>query len=90
MKTPGLMLDGNAAAGLLASVFAFDATMAVVTCATCGNSGPIAELHLYGTPTAAVLRCGACDAVNIRLLETDATIRLDVSGVARLDIDLSN
>lgn len=79
-------LDGNAAAGRLDQVFAFDATLAVVTCRSCGNVGPLAELKLYGGETGLVLRCRRCEAVNIRLLETDRVINLDASGVSRLMI----
>jgi hypothetical protein len=79
-------LDGNAAAGRLSQVFAFDATLAVVTCRHCAKAGPLAELQLYGGETGLVLRCRRCEAVNIRLLETDRVTNLDLSGVSRLVI----
>lgn len=90
MKTAEVMLDGNAAAGLLASIFAFDVTMAIVTCASCYKSGPVAELRLYGTAAAAVLRCARCETVNMRILEIDTMFKIDLSGVARLDIARPN
>ena len=79
-------LDGNAAAGRLNAVFAFDATVAVVTCRYCAKAGPLATLQLYGGETGLVLRCRRCEAVNIRLLETDRVTNLDLSGVSRLMI----
>jgi hypothetical protein len=79
-------LDGNAAAGRLNQVFAFDATLAVVTCRYCDNSGPLAKLQLYGGETGMVLRCRRCEGVNIRLLQTDRAINLDLSGASRLTI----
>ena len=36
MDETELRLDGNAAAGLLAEVFAFEITAAELTCASCG------------------------------------------------------
>lgn len=66
-------LDGNAAAGELSGVFALDVTTAVVTCAGCGTTGPLAEAMLYRT----VLRCPACDSVLLRY----ARGHMDMRGV---------
>lgn len=86
MRDDSIVLDGNAASGALQSLFAFDATMAIIRCGSCGASGPLAELRFFGSPHAMVLRCRHCDAVNIRLLETTHTINLDLAGTARIDI----
>jgi hypothetical protein len=86
MNDDAMVLDGNAAAGALESLFAFDVTMAIVRCGECSASGPLAELRFFGSPQAMVLRCRHCDAVNIRLLETDRTINLDLAGTARIEI----
>ena len=64
------VLDGNAAAGALQALFAFDVTTAIVRCGNCDATGPLAKLRFYGSPQAMVLRCRACGEVNIRLLET--------------------
>jgi hypothetical protein len=80
------MLDGNAAAGSVGRCFSFDVTMAIVTCGACGIERPFAELRMYGGPQAMVLRCSGCESINIRLLETDKSINLDMSGVARVEI----
>jgi hypothetical protein len=79
-------LDGNAAAGPLAALFAFDVTTAIVHCGNCDVSGPLAELRFYGSPQAMVLRCRSCGEVNLRLLETDRTINLDLTGAARIRV----
>src|SRR5919201_1854817 len=50
-------LDGNAAAGPLAELFAVELTAAVVTCAGCSNSAPLAAYDLYADAPALVLRC---------------------------------
>ncbi|MFA6115265.1 MAG: DUF6510 family protein [Sphingomonas sp.] len=86
MTDDTMVLDGNAAAGALGSLFAFDVTMAIVRCGNCNASGPLAELRFFGSPQAMVLRCRHCDEVNIRLLETGRTINLDLSGAARIEI----
>jgi hypothetical protein len=79
-------LDGNAAAGRLGQLFAFDVTLATITCGGCARQGPLAELRLYGRDAALVLRCRYCDAVNVRLLESGAAINLDLSGCALVSI----
>ncbi len=86
MNDDAMVLDGNAAAGALGSLFAFDVTMAIVRCGECGEAGPLAEIRFFGSPRAMVLRCRHCDAVNIRLLETERTINLDLAGAARIEI----
>nr|WP_294167212.1 DUF6510 family protein [uncultured Sphingomonas sp.] len=77
-------LDGNAAAGPLTTVFAVDMTRSVVVCAGCGREDALATLRLYGRQNAMVLRCPACEAVNLRLLDTGTTTHLDVRGCSRL------
>jgi hypothetical protein len=86
MSDDVMVLDGNAAAGALGSLFAFDVTTAIVRCGSCDASGPLAELKFYGSPQAMVLRCRNCGEVNVRLLETGSTINLDLRGAARIDI----
>ena len=79
-------LDGNAAAGRLGQLFAFDVTVALITCGGCGKDGPLAELRLYGPGAGLVLRCPECDAVLIRMLETERWTSFDLSGAARITI----
>ena len=62
-------LDGNAAAGTLGDLFAFDITMAVSTCATCRDARRIAELRASGRPRhRVVLRLLWCRAAPPRAL----------------------
>ena len=79
-------LDGNAAAGALEALLAFDVTTAIVRCGACDASGPLAELRFYGSPRAMVLRCRTCGEVNLRLLETDRAVNLDLRGTDRIEI----
>jgi hypothetical protein len=74
-------LDGNAAAGPLSDVFAREVTMAMVTCAACGNCGPLGAAMLYGETMGQIVRCTACDAMLLGCTETPAGIRLDMRGV---------
>jgi hypothetical protein len=74
----GTSLDGNAAAGALGELFAFDVTMAVTTCATCGDRRPIAELRAYLDAPGVVLRCASCGAAQIRLVRSGDRAWLDV------------
>jgi len=74
-------LDGNAAAGALAEVFAPEMTVAVTTCATCGDSRAVGELHADLKAPGLVLRCAACNAVQARLVRSDGRAWLDLRGI---------
>jgi hypothetical protein len=79
-------LDGNVTAGGLADFFAFDATTAITTCATCRHRHPIATLRAYVQAPGMVLRCASCNAVQIRLVRGTREGWLDVRGVDMLAI----
>ena len=66
-------LDGNATAGELADIFAFDATTAITTCATCRHTHPVATLRAYLQAPGMVLRCASCDAVQLRFVRSPRT-----------------
>ena len=57
-----LRLDGNAAAGLLQELFAFEITTAITICEGCGRASPVGALLFYGQHLGAVLRCPAAEA----------------------------
>ena len=77
-------LDGNVTAGDLTDIFAFDATTAVTTCATCRATHPIATLRAYLRAPGMVLRCASCDAVQIRLVRSPRRAWLDLRGIDML------
>ena len=79
-------LDGNVTAGDLADIFAFDATTATTTCATCRHTHPIATLRAYVQAPGMVLRCASCDAVQIRLVRAPQRGWLDLRGIDMLAI----
>jgi predicted RNA-binding Zn-ribbon protein involved in translation (DUF1610 family) len=79
------MLDGNAAAGPLAELFAIELTEIIMTCASCGSAAPMGAHMLYADAPALVLRCPSCGAVVLRYSNARDRLRLDVSGVAMLE-----
>jgi Zn finger protein HypA/HybF involved in hydrogenase expression len=82
----GTALDGNSAGGALAAVFAFEATTAVVTCASCHQANPMATLDAYGRGPGLVLRCPSCHEVQVRLVSSPTRAWLDVRGVELIEI----
>jgi hypothetical protein len=76
------MLDGNAAAGLLSEVFAFEATAARTTCVGCARTMPMGELRLYAIELGAILRCPSCDEAVVRVARTPRGLWLDLKGAA--------
>lgn len=92
MRTDELRLDGNALAGALRDLFAFEATAAEATCARCGMSGPIGTLLVYAHGMGAVARCPGCDAPMLRMARRDvrsrATCWFEMTGVSRLRVSL--
>jgi Family of unknown function (DUF6510) len=79
-------LDGNAAAGTLGDLFAFDATTAVSTCATCGDTRLVAELLAFMDAPGMVLRCATCSAVQLRLVRSGDRAWVDLRGIRVLEI----
>jgi hypothetical protein len=76
-----LRLDGNAAAGLLGELFAFEITTATAVCDGCDRASPIGALPLYGHQMGSVLRCPACDQVLLALTRPHDEWWLDLRGV---------
>jgi hypothetical protein len=79
-------VDGNASAGDLADIFAFDATTAVTTCATCRHAHTVATLRAYLRAPGMVLRCASCDAVQMRFVRAPQHVWLDLRGIDMLEI----
>src|SRR5260370_37279513 len=70
MDETQLRLDGNAAAGMLREVFAYDLSAARGACASCRAIGQIGSQHLYMYPLSpgAVLRCQFCQDILMLLV----------------------
>jgi hypothetical protein len=80
-----LRLDGNAAAGILREVFAFEVTTAIGTCDGCGAADAVGAVHVYES-AGTVLRCPHCDAVLMRLVRDGTRLWIDVRGVRSLEL----
>ena len=79
-------LDANAAAGPLAELFTVVLTVAVATCAGCGNSAPLAVHPLYADSPALVVRCPSCSGVILRYASSGGRLRLDLTGARLLTV----
>ena len=73
-------LDGNAAAGALADLFAVDLTEARSHCASCGTTSMLGAHHLYADAPALVLRCPSCTDVVLRFAAQPGRLVLDLRG----------
>ena len=83
-----LRLDGNAAAGSLGELFAFDVTTAVAVCDECGSSSPVGALLLYDQALGTVLRCPGCAHLMLCATRIRGIVRLDLRGMRSLRVDL--
>ena len=79
-------LDGNAAAGALADLFAVDITSARSRCASCGTTSMLGAHHLYADAPALVLRCPHCTDVVLRYARQEERILLDLRGAQLIAI----
>jgi hypothetical protein len=87
----GAPFDGNASAGDLGDVFNFDTTMAVTTCAVCGDTRPMAELHTYMWAPGVVLRCATCENVQIRHVRSaDGRAWMEMTGVRVMQLPIAS
>ena len=83
-------LDGNAAAGQIASLVSLDVTTVTGRCAGCGATGLLAEARMYGPAPGLVLRCPACEAVLLRIVEGAGRAWMDLRGLAYLQTPLAD
>jgi uncharacterized protein DUF6510 len=84
-----LMLDGNALAGMLFDVFGSDVTASSCECAACGNHAELGSLLAFTQAPGAVLRCSACQAVAMRVVERSDAYYVETRGLAWLRIERS-
>lgn len=78
-------LDGNAIAGLLYDVFGGEMTTATGVCAACGSTRQVAELRVYLRAPGTVVRCPACGAVLIVIVERRGINCVDLRGLSSLE-----
>ena len=82
-----LMLDGNAAGGLLNEIFSMEMTASPAQCAHCGNVGELGSLLAFMHGEGAVLRCPVCKNVVMRIVQTPHAIYLDLQGATYLRLE---
>jgi hypothetical protein len=80
-----LVLDGNAAAGILHSVYGIELTTAVGTCDGCGAAGPVGAVRLYRA-AGLVLRCPHCDGVLMKIVAAGERTWIDARGLQTLEL----
>ena len=79
-------LDGNAIAGPLSEIFGADMTMASGRCGGCGDVSPLAMAIVYLKPNAYIVRCHVCDTMLIMVVESRASIAIEIEGLDSLVI----
>ena len=79
-------IDGNALAGQLSDLFAFDLTSAIGRCVNCGTSGMIGAAMVYVATPGIVARCPHCNAVLATIVESDDKIWLSLAGVSAIEV----
>ena len=77
-------LDGNAIGGLLIEVFGAELTNATGTCGSCGATGPVAETVVFLGGPGVVVRCRACEAVLVVIVEKNGLRCVDLQGLSAL------
>lgn len=75
-------LDANAVAGMLEELFGTDMTTADTRCDACGREGEVGTLLAFTNAPGVVLRCPACSAVMLRMVETPRGMLLEAKGLA--------
>ena len=85
-----MKLDGNAVAGTLEQMFAFEVTTGIGTCANCGAVGAVGAASVYSQAPGIVVRCPACESVLLRLASDEGGSRywLEMTGVRSLEVRL--
>ena len=80
------VVDGNAAAGMLADVFAGDVTSIVGVCAGCGSIAPLAEAVVEIDEVAAIIRCRGCTHTLATVLRGEAGTRIVIGMLRELEV----
>jgi hypothetical protein len=86
MDDSDLRLDGNAVAGLFMELLQVEMTEAATTCAHCGGTWQFGAEVVYNSAMGTVIRCAGCDGVLIRIVQHSGRARLDLRGVACLQM----
>ena len=80
-------VDGNAIAGLMADLFSFDVTTASARCDSCGTVAMLGTAMVYMDAMGAVVRCPGCDAVLLKVVESEDRAWIGFAGVTAVQVD---
>jgi hypothetical protein len=86
-ENAAVVLDGNAAAGILSDVFAGDVTTVVGVCGGCGAVAPLAEAVVELDEAAAIVRCRGCTHTLVTVLRRPQGTRVVFGTLRELVID---
>jgi hypothetical protein len=81
-----MMVDANAAAGLLMDIFGREMTNEPTECAHCGDKTKIGTLFTSANAHGAILRCPVCKNIMLRIVQTPADLFLDARGAVFLQM----
>lgn len=79
-------VDGNALAGPLAELFAFDVTTASARCLGCGTVAMLATAMVYMDAMGTVVHCATCDNVLLTLVEGPDSTWISLTGISALEV----
>ena len=77
------MLDGNAVAGLLHTVFGTEMTEVNGTCGNCGARAQVGAARVFRS-AGVVLRCPRCDSVLAKIVQQEMQACVDLRGLKAL------
>ena len=81
-----LMVDGNAAGGMLYDIFNAEMTAAPTECANCGQHEMMGQLQVFAQAPGHIFRCPSCNNILMRVVKTDQFTYLDARGAVYLRI----
>jgi len=79
-----MVLDGNAAAGLMVDVFGMEMTDSPAECSHCGYTGEIGTLLAYMRIPGVILTCPCCGSILMRIAATPGAYYVDARGAASI------
>lgn len=79
-------LDGNALGGLLLELFERDMTTQPGRCGECGTVKVLAEVHVFREAPGDVVRCPACGAVLMVIVQMRDGYRISFESLSWLEI----
>jgi hypothetical protein len=79
-------LDGNVLAGPLSELFCVDMTVAVGSCAGCGDESVLAAAMVYESGPDIVVRCHNCDDVLMTIVRTTGDLRVEMRGFGMIRV----